>query len=117
MQERRTLTADAELQPAAFYHRQRRQILARAAEPQPAGFAPTRAVWVPAALAALMAVGIVMSRPVKPVASAPPVGKMQQVSLEGTDAAWFEDTYSEMQASEPRALSPMRNLFSEGLVE
>jgi len=46
--------------PDAFYHRQRRQILRRMAEPARPAFAPTRSVWVPAAVAALLVVRMVV---------------------------------------------------------
>lgn len=101
----------------AFYHRQRRQILERMAEPARPAFAPTRSVWVPAAVAALLVVGMVVSRP-KPRVAAPrvaeTVAQVTEVSADSIEAGWFEDTYTEMQGSEPRALSPMRNLFAEG---
>lgn len=106
--------------PDAFYHHQRRQILERMAEPARPAFAPTRSVWVPAAVAALLVVGMAVSRP-KPRVAAPraaeTVAQIREVSAEGADTGWFEDTYTEMQGSEPRALSPMRNLFAEGAVK
>jgi anti-sigma factor RsiW len=99
----------------AFFHRQRREVMARMASPEPSSFAHVRAVWLPAAMAALLAVGVMLSRPGKTPTSVP-AAPAEAVVMEASDAGWFEDVYSEMQGSEPRALSPMRSLFVEGAV-
>jgi anti-sigma factor RsiW len=116
MQDRRALSVDGPRASDVFFHQQRRRIMDRLAEPQRPAFAPVRSVWVPAAVAALMVVGIVISRP----GDTPAVGdatELQEIALDASDAGWFEDTFSELQASEPRALNPMRNLFSEGALQ
>lgn len=107
-------SGDAQL-PAHFYHQQRRRILDRLSAPSSPRLSP---VWVPAAVAALMAVGLVLSRhsgapQSRPQAPSSAV-EIREAVLDETETGWFEDTYTEMQGSEPRALSPMRSLFAEG---
>ena len=106
----------ASAQPDAFFHRQRRTILARMTVPEARPFLRPQAVWVPAAVAALLAVGVMLSRPPKQPVPGQPVRVAEEVVLDNSDSGWFEDVYSDMQATEPRALSPMRSLFVEGAV-
>ena len=109
-------SGDAQVFPASFYHQQRRRILDRLSAP--AGPSMSR-VWVPATVAALMAVGLVLSRPSgapksRPQTTVSTVAEIREAVLDESETGWFEDTYTEMQGSEPRALSPMRSLFVEG---
>ena len=114
---RREQSAKAADLPANFYHQQRRRILDRLSQPARPSLSP---VWVPAAVAALMAVGLMLSRPVtapKPRPHVSTTAEVREASFEECDNGWFEDTYTEMQVSEPRAFTPMRSLFAEGVVK
>jgi anti-sigma factor RsiW len=93
--------------PAEFFQQQRRQIEKRLAKKTP-GFVT---MWVPAALALMLMTGFVVNRPKrKPSAPAP------RMKVEIVEAGWFADTYSAMRVLEPRATSPIRQLFKEGPV-
>ena len=104
----RQQSAASPAQSDAFYHRQRRAILTRMAAP-----APSRAMWLPAAVAALLAVGVLVFRSSPALSPADSTSVAEEVAL---DPGWFDDLYSETQVYEPRALSPMRGLFAEGAI-
>jgi hypothetical protein len=90
---------------AAFFHRQRRAVLERIAEP------PRTYGWVPATVAAALMVVLAVTRTApEPTAPAP---KAETALIE---AGWFEETYSATRALEPAASSPLRELFVESPV-
>jgi hypothetical protein len=106
-QHRDHAAASAEL-PAEYFHQQRREIQKRLAAPSPV----FGAMWVPAALAIALVAGLFITR-TTPKVSAP---ARSESRAENVEAGWFEDTYSATREMEPRAASPIRELFAEGPV-
>jgi hypothetical protein len=71
-----------------------------------------RRVLVPAMAAALLiAAGLSLYRPKET-----PLNIPENAGAEFVDAGWYEDAYSDMQPVEPRAATPIRELFEEGAV-
>lgn len=108
-QRRDQAAAPAEL-PAEYFHQQRREIQKRLAAPRPV----FGAMWVPAALAIALVAGLFISRTTPKVAG-PAAGSESKAEI--IEAGWFEDTYSATRVMEPRAASPIRELFAEGPVQ
>lgn len=100
--------------PAAYFHRQRRSILARIGEPvrkQVFG-----SIWVPASLAVVLSMGLVITRLALPEPgreAATAAMHEGEEMIEILQPGWFEETYSVMRIPEPQAASPIRGLFTE----
>ncbi|MEO5925441.1 MAG: hypothetical protein ABIR70_16595 [Bryobacteraceae bacterium] len=89
--------------------KQRRQILSRISQPAPV----LRLMWAPATAALILVAGLVITPPKAhaPVTPEPTIA-------ETTEIGWFEDTYSATRVLEPRAATPIRQLFfPEGVAE
>lgn len=108
LQQRRTEAAAPVPLPAQYFHRQRRQIQNRLAAP----VSGRAAVWVPAMAGLAVVAGLLLTRSVPTVPVPPPALEAAQVM----EAGWFEDAYSATRIMEPRAASPIRELFAEGPV-
>ena len=108
LQQRRNESAAPLPLPAEYFHRQRRQIQDSIAGP----VSHRAAVWVPTMAGLVVVAGLLLtgSAPTAPVV--PPSVKAPEV----IEAGWFEDTYSAMRVMEPRAATPIRELFAEGPV-
>jgi hypothetical protein len=92
-----------------FFHQQRRRIFGRLAAP----VSSLRANLMPVALALLLMLGLVVSQPMR---TGPPTSPQNVKATQIIEAGWFEDTYSATRVLEPRATSPIRELFSQGPV-
>lgn len=99
----RTATAETRV-PAAVLDRQRRAVYARAGENQRT---PWRVAMATAAMSALAA-GLLLTTPV-PV----PVEQRASAKRPVSDAELIADVYSAIEAAEPRAALPIRELFEE----
>ena len=108
LQQRRTEAAAPVPLPAQYFHQQRRQIQNRLAAP----VSGRAAVWVPAMAGLAVVAGLLITRSVPTAPVPPPVMEAAQVM----EAGWFEDAYSATRIMEPRAASPIRELFAEGPV-
>ena len=104
MQQQREAYTSSEPLPVEFFQQQRREIQNRIAKPTPV----LGTVWVPATLALVLGVGLVVTRP-SPEPSAPAPKETTVI----TEVNWFEDTYSAGRQLEPSATSPIRRLFAE----
>ena len=85
---------------------QRRAILSRLSAQRPA----LRIAWVPAAAAVVLMAGFAFT----PTAEAPSSAPTEEAVVE---TGWFENTYSATRVIEPRAATPIRQLFWEGTPE
>jgi anti-sigma factor RsiW len=94
--------------PAQYFHQQRRQIQNRLAAP----VSGRAAVWVPTMAGLAVVAGLLLTRSVPTAPVSPPAVESAQVM----EAGWFEDAYSATRIMEPRAASPIRELFAEGPV-
>ena len=94
--------------PAEYFYRQRRQIQDSIAGP----VSHRAAVWVPTMAGLVVAAVLLLTRSMPTVPIIPPSVKASEV----IEAGWFEDTYSAMRIMEPRAATPIRELFAEGPV-
>jgi hypothetical protein len=108
VQQRRDLVVAAPALSSQQLRQQRRQILNRLATPTPA----IRMMWAPATAALMLIAGLAVTTP---KAKAPV--RPAQPAIETVEAGWFEDTYSATRQMEPRASSPIRGLFIEGMPE
>ncbi len=100
--QRREVAASVEPVAAEFFQQQRREIQDRIAKPS-----SVFEMWVPATIALVLGLGLVMTRPgPKPVNLAP------EETAAVVEANWFEDTYSAGRQLEPSATSPIRRLFA-----
>jgi hypothetical protein len=104
----------AERSSAAFFAAQLQRIQERIDEPA-APWLALRSVWVPATLALLLGAILLYSR----VATLSSPGKYNASTEEATliEATWFDDAYESVGTVEPRAASPLRELFAEEVVE
>ena len=84
---------------------QRRAILNRLSVPAPA----LRLAWAPVAAAVVLLAGFAFT----PKVEAPPAAPVVEV----VETGWFEETYSATRVIEPRAATPIRRLFWEGIPE
>jgi len=106
-QRRNESTAPVPL-PAQYFHQQRRQIQNRLAAP----VSGRAAVWVPAMAGLAVVAGLLLTRSVPTAPVSTPAVESAQIM----EAGWFEDAYSATRIMEPRAASPIRELFAEGPV-
>jgi anti-sigma factor RsiW len=96
--------------PASLLAAQRRKVLERIAQPQPAGRQRSLR-WAPAVAAAfLLMMGVFLYHPSSPQA---PVPAPPTASTE-SDMQLFTDVYAMEQEVEPRAAAPIHELFEEG---
>ena len=103
---REVVTVEPEV-PAAVLREQRLRIFDRLERGSANGW---RRVWVPAAAAVLLIVaGVAYFRPAEEITVAAPAS----VPTEFVDAGWYDEAYSDMQPLEPRAATPIRELFEE----
>ena len=112
MSRARLATVDAPHISGRVLAAQRRQILERLEKPS-SGLHASR--WIPAAaVGALLAVAVFLSRPSN---VPPPAPAASAVVNTETDSELFTDVYSMEQDVEPRAAAPIRALFQEASFE
>jgi anti-sigma factor RsiW len=102
MQERHHHAADYPVASNQQLRKQRRQILNRMSEPAPV----LRLMWAPATAALVLVVGLAITPPKVHAPVLP-----EPVIAEAIEAGWFEDIYSATRVIEPRAATPIRELF------
>jgi anti-sigma factor RsiW len=95
-----------------YFQRQRRAIQRRIGDTPPASL--WGSIWVPVGLAVVLAAGLVIGRTYGPVPETlrPSIEETAEF-LEILEPGWFAETYTAMQVAEPRAASPIVNLFAQ----
>lgn len=89
---------------------QQRAAIAARIESRPAF---PRWLWAPAAAAMLLGAGLYFWQPPAPAVAeqAPPVAA--DTAIETIDASWYDEVYGGIDLMEPRAATPIRELFVE----
>ena len=108
LQQRRDMLANLAPPSSGDLHRQRLRIQQRL-DRSPAAW---KRVWAPAAVAIVLLTGLWVTRPRQ--VDSPPAALEEATQM--IEVGWFEDTYSATRIMEPRAASPIRELFMEGPV-